>query len=423
MKWLSLPPRRAALALCALPGAYWLRDGARAFASALPRMEVRSIDPEPSFAGDDRTSAGVLSFPRWVGVLPYEAFRGIEGQRELERDARPPVVGSECRWLRYGAALVFEGGRVGVVGETEADVLELERAVSSPFSAQEEGMLSWLEVPEADDVHAARIAAALSAILRGDLYQVNLARRLRLRSQGHPIAILSRLGSAEGGEDLGGARFGFALDLGDFQCVSLSPELCLDATAEGLVSTSPIKGTRPRASDPGEDRRLARELDESEKERAELTMVIDLERNDLARVARVGSVRVTELPRVITHPTVHHREATVSAELRPGVTRQELLEVMLPSGSVTGAPKRAAMATIRQLEGQRRGLYTGAVGYLGQGGELRLSMAIRMLAIQEHVAEYLVGGGIVADSDPARETEETRWKAEQLRRLVRGRFA
>ncbi len=421
IKWLSFPPRRAAIALCALPGAYWLRDGRRAFASALPRMEVRSVDPEPSFAGERHL--GAVSFPRWVGVLPYEAFRAIEGRAELQRDRRPAAIGSECRWLRYGAALVFEEGRVGVAGETEADVLELERAIERAPSSPEEAVLSWLEPPEPDDVHAARIAHALSAIGRGDLYQVNLARRLRLRSRGHPIALLSRLGPPEGAEDLGGARFGFALDLGDFQCVSLSPELCLDLTPEGLVSTSPIKGTRPRASDPAEDRALGRELDESEKERAELTMVIDLERNDLARVARVGSVRVTAPPRVITHPTVHHREATVSAKLRPGVTRKELLDVMLPSGSVTGAPKRAAMATIRELEGQRRGLYTGGIGYLGQNGGLRLSMAIRMLAIQGDVGEYLVGGGIVADSDPIRETEETRWKAEQLRRLVRGRFA
>lgn len=421
MKWLSLPPRRAALALCALPGAYWLRDGRRAFGSALPRMEVRWVDPEPSWVGEGQP--GALSFPRWVGVLPYEAFRGIEGRAELERDRRPAVIGRECRWLRYGAALVFEEGRVAVVGETEADVLELERAIASAPSEPEEAVLSWLEPPEPDEVHAARIVRALSAIECGDLYQVNLARRLRLRAGGHPIALLARLGPPEGAEDLGGARFGFALDLGDFKCVSLSPELCLDVTPLGLVSTSPIKGTRPRASDPDEDRALARELDDNEKERAELTMVIDLERNDLARVARVGSVRVTEPPQVITHPTVHHREATVSAQLRPGVTRKELLEVMLPSGSVTGAPKRAAMAMIRELEAQRRGLYTGAVGYLGQDGGLRLSMAIRMLAIQQDIAEYLVGGGIVADSDPVRETEETRWKAEQLRRLVQGRFA
>jgi anthranilate/para-aminobenzoate synthase component I len=140
-------------------------------------------------------------------------------------------------------------------------------------------------------------------------------------------------------------------------------------------------------------------------------MVIDVERNDLGRVARVGSVRVTQPGQVVRQPSVHHRVARVGARLRPGVGRAELLSATLPSGSVTGAPKVRAMELIRQIEAARRGLYTGAFGLLRHDGTLELAMAIRTLTVVEGEAHYFAGGGIVADSDPERETAETRWKA------------
>jgi para-aminobenzoate synthetase component 1 len=184
------------------------------------------------------------------------------------------------------------------------------------------------------------------------------------------------------------------------------------------VVTRPIKGTRPRSADPRKDARLRGELDTSEKERAELAMIIDIERNDLGRLAVAGSVKLVEAPHVVSHPTVHHREAAIAAQLRPGVSRSELITTMMPSGSVTGAPKIAAMELIAELEATRRGLYTGALGYISRSGRLRLSMAIRVLTMSGGQAHYYTGGGIVADSDPAQELEETIWKAEQLRALV-----
>lgn len=422
MRPLSLSPRACIEALGTLPGAYWLRDGERGFAGALPVDISNRIDPEPG--GGPSWDPGIRSFPRWVGLLPYERFRAVEGRSELASDTRPPAVMADCLWRRYRAALVFEAGRVTVVGETEADEQSLVEGIerARPRTGADIS-LSWLEPPEADASHIDRVHAALDWIAAGRIYQVNLARRLRLRAAGSPIELLARLGGGDDGSNLGGARFGFAFDAGELSCVSLSPELCLSLTPDRELSTSPIKGTRPRSPIPGQDRELAAELEASDKERAELTMVIDLERNDLARVAETGSVRVSEPPRVVTHPTVHHREATVTARLREGVSREALLSAVLPSGSVTGAPKKAAMTVIRELETHRRGLYTGALGYWGQDGGLRLSMAIRSLTIHQGVAEYFVGGGIVADSDPLRELEETRWKAAQLARLVQGRFS
>ncbi len=148
-------------------------------------------------------------------------------------------------------------------------------------------------------------------------------------------------------------------------------------------------------------------------------MVLDVERNDLARLALPGTVQLTVPPHVEKHGTVLHRVATLRARLRPELSRAELLLRMLPSGSVTGAPKVRAMDLIAELEADRRGLYTGAFGYLAHDGSLELGMAIRTLTVREGQGHYFAGGGIVADSDPEREVQETLWKAEALLGLLR----
>jgi anthranilate/para-aminobenzoate synthase component I len=197
-----------------------------------------------------------------------------------------------------------------------------------------------------------------------------------------------------------------------------SPELFLSLGPRGELLTLPIKGTRPRGADARADAAMAEGLENDPKERAELSMVVDVERNDLGRVARIGSVRVPGAPRVEAFGAVLHRTASVRAALRPGVTRTELLEAMLPSGSVTGAPKIRAMELIAALEAARRGLYTGAFGFLSHDGGLRLGMAIRTVTARDEIAHYFAGGGIVFGSEPAREVLETRWKAAQILRLI-----
>jgi anthranilate/para-aminobenzoate synthase component I len=161
------------------------------------------------------------------------------------------------------------------------------------------------------------------------------------------------------------------------------------------------------------------ELDEDPKENAELTMIIDVERNDLGRVAAPGSVRVLRGPEVVTHRTLHHREALLTANTKSSVSRNDVLEAMLPSGSVTGAPKVRAMEVIANLETSRRGLYTGGFGSVDHSGTMTLAMAIRTVVFRGAEGEYFTGGGIVADSDPDRELEETRWKAIQLEKVAR----
>jgi anthranilate/para-aminobenzoate synthase component I len=255
---------------------------------------------------------------------------------------------------------------------------------------------------------------------------VNLARRIAVRlRQGSPLDLHRRLSAAAP------SPFAACLHLGDdLTVVSTSPELLLcaepggeksqvDPVGFGRLFTCPIKGTRPRGRDAVEDAALVRELDQDPKENAELTMIIDVERHDLGRVAATGSVRILRGPQVVTHRTVHHREALLAAQTRPGATRHDVLASMLPSGSVTGAPKVRAMEVIAALEAHRRGLYTGGFGHVAHDGGVTLAMAIRTVVLRGEEGEYFTGGGIVADSDPARELEETRWKALQLERAAR----
>jgi anthranilate/para-aminobenzoate synthase component I len=351
---------------------------------------------------------GLSSAPRWVGVLPYEAAREAERPAYSPRpDPRAsPQLCAPC-WVRYGA-MARVSRKVTVVGDDACACREFARLLRRRGSGQLAGSIALAEPPEPDRRHIDRICAALELIGKGELYQVNLARRYRLRVRGSGVDLLEVM------RQRAPSPYALALDLPDTTVVSTSPELFLQLDADGTMTTSPIKGTRPRGASPAEDASLMAALDADPKERAELAMVIDVERNDLGRIAVTGSVELIGRPRVITRGTVHHREATLRARLRPELGRTDLLRAMLPSGSVTGAPKVRAMEVIAALEAERRGLYTGALGAVLYDGSLRLSMAIRTLTVRDGEGHYFAGGGIVADSNPVREVEETRWKALQL---------
>jgi anthranilate/para-aminobenzoate synthase component I len=295
-----------------------------------------------------------------------------------------------------------------VAGDDRGAVADLARLLRDAQPHRPSPALLVPRSEEDPEAHLRRIQRALVLIEKGELYQVNLARKLIFNVSGSALALLGLLGRR--------ARppHGAAITADGLDIACTSPELFLALDPDRRVWTTPIKGTRPRGSDARDDAERIRALDADPKERAELAMVLDVERNDLGRVAETGSIRLSAPPRVSTHPTIHHRAATLSARLRPEVTRGALLEATLPSGSVTGAPKIRAMEVIAELEAARRGLYTGALGFVSHDGGLRLAMAIRTLTVRDGEGHYFVGGGIVADSDPARELEETRWKALQL---------
>jgi len=256
--------------------------------------------------------------------------------------------------------------------------------------------------------HAAAIEEALTWIGRGDAYQVNLAQRLSAPFHTGPRDLYRRMRAA--------SPASHAALLPAAGVVSVSPERFLEVAA-GIVTTDPIKGTRPRSDDPLLDAALADDLSTSGKDRAENVMVVDLERNDLGRVCEPGSVHVPVLLELRPLPTVWHLVSSVRGTLRADVGYADLLRATFPSGSVTGAPRLAAMQAIRDLEPTPRGWYCGAIGWLGRGAA-GFSVAIRTATLRDEVATYGAGGGIVADSDPDDEVAESLDKAVAFLRAV-----
>ncbi len=240
----------------------------------------------------------------------------------------------------------------------------------------------------------------LEYIAAGDVFQVNLSQRFTARGPYQPLELYLRL------KEKSPAPFAAFLQWKDLAVVSASPESFYQ-TRGNLLVTRPIKGTRPRGSDPDDDGRLAAELLDSPKDRAELTMIVDLERNDLGRVCEYGSVAVRDPLSIESFAQVHHLVATIEGRLRSSTGPVDVIRALFPGGSVTGAPKIRAMEIIDELEPNRRSLYTGAIGYLSQGGSSAFNVAIRTILVEGDRASFQVGGGIVADSDPVAEYDET----------------
>ncbi len=395
-------------------------DARTSFVASDPVDASEALAP-PGVEGVDAGADAEQAWPAWIGVVPYEAIRSAERPAWTRHpDDRPPCPLGTPAWRRFDAVVRIDHvtGAVTAVGETEGAVARLvERVMEAaprPVPVPME-----LQVPEPDPrdelAHVERVRAALDLIARGDLYEVNLARRIPVRFHGDGLELFRSLLAAAP------APWGYFQDLGQTLVVASSPELALSVKGDEL-RTCPIKGTRPRGPDAHEDARLARELDADPKERAELTMAVDVHRNDLGRVAVPGSVRVLGAPRVLGGRTVWSRVAEVVATRAPGTTLEDVLRAVLPGGSVTGAPKVRAMEVIAKLEPRRRGLYTGVFGWAG-GGRVELAMAIRTMQLARTggdgwEGDYFAGGGIVADSVPERELEETRWKAVQLAHLA-----
>ncbi len=262
-----------------------------------------------------------------------------------------------------------------------------------------------------------RVARVLDYIRAGDIFQANFTGRfLARRPAGLPLFDLYRRLLA-----LSPAPFAACLHWGDGRgLASASPERFLSLGADGRIETRPIKGTRPRGATPREDAELARDLAASVKDRAENLMITDLLRNDIGRVARIGSVRVPALCAVETFASVHHLVSVVEGRLRPGLGPVDLLRATFPGGSITGAPKIRAMEIIDELEEARRGPYCGSIAWIGFDGAMDSSIVIRTLTVTPDRVVAQAGGGIVADSDPGREHEEMMVKIAPLLRALDG---
>jgi len=252
-----------------------------------------------------------------------------------------------------------------------------------------------------------RVQRALEYIAAGDIYQVSLTHTLESSWDTPPGGFYPLFRGSDA------PPCSAYLSLGDTAVLSASPETFLTID-NGVISTRPIKGTRPRGPDAISDAAAARDLLASAKERAELIMITDLLRNDLGQVCQYGSVGVPSLCRLETFAHVHHLVSTVEGRLRPGISAVAALRACYPGGSITGAPKKRATEIIRELESSPRGIYTGAIGLIDWSGRAVFSIAIRTLVVRGRRASYGVGAGIVADSDPRREYEETMDKAAGL---------
>lgn len=244
-------------------------------------------------------------------------------------------------------------------------------------------------------------------IIEGDIYITNMTQQLKVKSDKKPLDVFYNL------RENNPSPFGGYMDYGDFQIVCASPERFLKMK-QGHVNTRPIKGTRKRGETPEEDLFMRTELENSEKDKSELLMIVDLERNDLNRVCRPGSVKVNELFTVEEYATVFHLVSDIEGELEEGKTIMDLLEAAFPGGSITGAPKYRAMEIIDELENNQRSLYTGSIGYLTLDGDCDFNIVIRTALHKDGMYYLGVGGGITAESDLEFEYEETLQKAKAV---------
>jgi para-aminobenzoate synthetase component 1 len=314
---------------------------------------------------------------RWIGYLSYELGRLFEKLpgRAVDNLGLPLFVFSYCR-----PAHDRPGGAEPKYGIGDAPL-------ASNFTREK---------------YESAVRRVLKFVSDGDVFQVNLSQRFAAGLKAHPAEIYRQL--IRQSPAVYGAYLGFE----DFAIISNSPELFLQATPDRKVVTRPIKGTRPMGDG------MERDLRESAKDQAELNMIVDLERNDLGRICRTGSVEVAEARAIEAHSTVYQGVATIRGELHEEIGLVDILRATFPSGSVTGAPKIRAMEIIDELEGIARGPYCGAIGWFDSGGNMQFNVAIRTMIAKAGKIYIPVGGGIVADSDPAAEYEETLIKAKAM---------
>jgi para-aminobenzoate synthetase component I len=391
---------------------------------------LEAVAEAPDLAEAQRSIAGWAATPRWRGLPPFVGgavgYVGYDEGWKLQlrpREPRKDPLGMpSSSFALYDAiyARARSSGEGFVLAQptaaAERRAARILRALRGATRSTRRlaGSLATNLAPAIPPLeHLSRIREALALIAAGEIYQVNLTYPLVGRYRGDPEAAFSRILAAA-------PPFAAFLRIDEDAClVSASPECLFDLDGRTrAIAVYPIKGTRPRSDDPARDRALAAELTVDEKERAEHLMIVDLLRNDLGRVAEIGSVRVDGLAYVESFPRVHHLTSRIMARLAGKLGAASIMPAIFPGGSITGVPKLRAMEIIDRLEARPRGVYTGAIMCLGADGSARASIAIRTAQIARGEVCFGVGGGIVADSLPDREWEETQIKARALKEAL-----
>ncbi len=358
-----------------------------------------------------------------VGYLSYEVARHFERLPSPDND---PVSLPESVMMLADTLLIFDHlthtikvvSHVRLDGDVESDYAKAIQKIdnlaerlyksvpikeSKPDTAAKSAMESNLTQSEYEDI----VERAKKHIYDGDIIQVVPSQRLSRRTVASPFAIYRALRS------LNPSPYMYYLHLGDFYIVGTSPEL-LVRVEDGTVSNHPIAGTRPRGIDSRTDRALEEELKNDEKERAEHLMLVDLARNDVGKISQPGTVEVTQFMDIERYSHVMHLVSHVQGKLRDGFTQFDAMRACFPAGTVSGAPKIRAMEIIAELEPDKRGPYAGAVGYFDFSGNMDTAIAIRTIVIKDGVAYVQAGGGVVADSIPEKEYQESMSKAQAL---------
>jgi para-aminobenzoate synthetase component 1 len=390
---------------------------------------IREID------NTDENSPGNIFCGGWIGYFSYELGRHIEptvfaGPPRTTDDLDMPLI----RLCFYDRLICYDHFldawwliALELPNDTEGPSDKIAGVAEILMQAEQVHTL----VPRSanlDDIDFSSICCnmdmpyyleAIEKIRRyiydGDVYQINFSQRFECDYAARSIELFHWQ------NQYNPSGYAAYIDAGNFQIISASPEMFI-TVSDGVISTKPIKGTRRRLSETGpNDARVKKinadnfdQLAKSEKEQAELNMIIDLERNDVARICKSGTRKVTQPRTIESYPTVFHAVATVGGQLRGDVSFCDILKAMFPGGSITGAPKIRAMEIIEETEPTARGVYTGSIGYIGIDGSVCLNIAIRTMIIKNRKVFAQTGGGIVADSDPQAEWDETNTKARAL---------
>ncbi len=372
-----------------------LTPGGRSLLYTEPERVVAAYTPEEVEATLDEVSAGLARGLHAAGFFSYELGYCLEPKLESAAAGRTRACrcsGSGCSASRVRSTMPARapGSRQhGAAGRAKISDLRL----------------SWSR-----EQYDRAFDAVENYIAAGDVYQINLTLKYHFAFEGDPVALYAALRRKQR------VAYGALIHAPELDVLSLSPELFFRREGKHM-STRPMKGTAPRGRTPREDARLTTWLAMDEKQRAENLMIVDLLRNDLGRVAKIGSVEVTDLFTVETYRSVHQMTSGISAELRSDMGLKDMLRALFPCGSVTGAPKVRAMEIISELEAAPRGIYTGAIGHIAPSGDAQFNVAIRTVVLAGNEGEMGIGGGIVANSKEDSEFEECLLKAHFLTKV------
>jgi para-aminobenzoate synthetase / 4-amino-4-deoxychorismate lyase len=371
-----------------------LTPGGRSLLYTEPEEIIAPASPEQVDAALDALASGLARGLHAAGYFSYEFGYCLEPKLagSLPADRRGPLF-----WIG-----LFHAPRPLDDAGT--------RAWLDAHGGLEHAKISDLRLSWSREQYAKAFARVQDYIAAGDVYQINLTMEYCFAFEGDPVALYAALRRKQR------VAHGGLLGTPEFHVLSLSPELFIRREGKHL-STRPMKGTSPRGRTPREDARLKTLLAMDEKQRAENLMIVDLLRNDLGRVARIGSVEVTDLFTVETYRSVHQMTSGITAELRADMGLKDMLRALFPCGSVTGAPKVRAMEIIRELEQGPRGVYTGAIGHIAPSGDAQFNVSIRTVVLEGDAGEMGIGGGIVADSKEESEFEECLLKAQFLTKV------